>query len=510
MTSAYSTFHISLIASTSSPAMAIHRGIQSAIFFYLSCAPCADARYRKRRKREAAWDRAAREELAAELPGAYRHPSPSSTNPHWQTEIALGPTGVVRGKKKANASSDPRRRAPTGLSMRSESRSELDLAHNERDGDRWNYRPYQRDDEELWGSLNNLNGTTYDGSGLQMPARVRTKDSTSSTYQPNRNPPISDLHPATVTKVSSREEVMWMMQPPPVAEVMNGKERACRSRSDSGGGRLSPAMSASTVSRQVSSRLRERRIRAGEGSTTMSRESSSRTSKSAYNNQVQHTTTQLSFTSVSSRDFALSPTSSRREVDPSEESYHTVLHSQNHCTSRLQPHRNASRPQLSTITSADDLPTACLSPPNRVPTPTDLPDLVNENSIPSPPQSRDSTTTATPRKRAAQPPPILHRHSASILVRTGKELQLLQRMEVSPSPPGSQNRHSQHQPSHDEDVDDMEEDAVLTVRGSDGMMVKKTAAELFDSWYTPDFELETWVLEHTKREGVRERWSMDF
>jgi hypothetical protein len=32
--------------------------------------------------------------------------------------------------------------------------------------------------------------------------------------------------------------------------------------------------------------------------------------------------------------------------------------------------------------------------------------------------------------------------------------------------------------------------------------------ELFDSWYTPEFELPKWIAEHTKRE-VRERWSMD-
>jgi len=35
--------------------------------------------------------------------------------------------------------------------------------------------------------------------------------------------------------------------------------------------------------------------------------------------------------------------------------------------------------------------------------------------------------------------------------------------------------------------------------------------ELFDSWYTPDFELDKWVHEHTKREVTgRKRWSMDF
>jgi hypothetical protein len=33
--------------------------------------------------------------------------------------------------------------------------------------------------------------------------------------------------------------------------------------------------------------------------------------------------------------------------------------------------------------------------------------------------------------------------------------------------------------------------------------------ELFDSWYTPDLDLGRWVHEHTRREGIRERWSFE-
>ena len=72
--------------------MAIHRGIQSAIFYYLSCAPCTGYSYRKKRRKEADRDRVAKHALEMEQPGLYRHPSPFATNVHWQTEIDLGPT----------------------------------------------------------------------------------------------------------------------------------------------------------------------------------------------------------------------------------------------------------------------------------------------------------------------------------------------------------------------------------------------------------------------------------
>jgi hypothetical protein len=33
---------------------------------------------------------------------------------------------------------------------------------------------------------------------------------------------------------------------------------------------------------------------------------------------------------------------------------------------------------------------------------------------------------------------------------------------------------------------------------------------IFASWQSPEVELPKWILEHTRREGVKERWSMDF
>ncbi|EME87430.1 uncharacterized protein MYCFIDRAFT_75287 [Pseudocercospora fijiensis CIRAD86] len=234
--------------------MAVHRGIQSAIFYYLSCAPCADARVKKRRKREAAESRRDRLALEQDEKNVYVHPGEASTtNPNWQSEIELGPHG--RRKKKTGNSSQ-RGLAPSRTSNNGSTKtSSVDLPQRLGSQDsRWNHRVYQREDEELWGSSSNMGASLYAGS-LRRPERAKTADSSrsnGSSYYASRNPPVNDMHPATVTKIASREEVMWMMQPLPVAEVMNGKERAPRSRSDSGGSRMSPSRRPSSESRSRS------------------------------------------------------------------------------------------------------------------------------------------------------------------------------------------------------------------------------------------------------------------
>jgi hypothetical protein len=150
---------------------------------------------------------------------------------------------------------------------------------------------------------------------------------------------------------------------------------------------------------------------------------------------------------------------------------------------------------------------------------------VKENSAPSPPQSRDSdipvlTTTTKPRKtKTIHPPVIPHRHSASILIKSstgGEDLHLL-RTEISPSLSRSPHHHLDDDDHYADDEDDeVAEDPILTTTttvkdsNGNGNGGNLKTEELFDSWYTPDFELGTWVLEHTKREGVRERWSMEF
>ncbi|KAF2717754.1 hypothetical protein K431DRAFT_189726, partial [Polychaeton citri CBS 116435] len=168
--------------------MALHRGIQSAIFYYVSCAPCADVKYRKQRKKEAQWDRENREALELEQPNLYRHPSPSSTNPYWHAEIIEGPTGTR--KKRVNMSeSQTRLKAVSTLS-----------------------------NEELWGldAPDHTSPNNHSTSAITRPSTARTATSQRS-YQSQKHPALNDLHPATTRKINAREEVAWMLQPPPVA-----------------------------------------------------------------------------------------------------------------------------------------------------------------------------------------------------------------------------------------------------------------------------------------------------
>ena len=362
--------------------MAVHRGIQSAIFYYLSCAPCADVRAKKKRKREAEQSRRDRLALEQDEKNKYVHPGEASTtNPNWQSEIELGPHG--RRKKKTGNSSQ-RGLAPSRTSNNgSLQTSAVDLPQRVGSQDsRWNHKVYQREDEELWGSSSNMGGSLYAGS-LKRPERVKTADSsrsTGSSYYASRNPPVNDMHPATVTKVASREDVMWMMQPLPVAEVMSGKERAPRSRSDSGGSRMSP--SSTTLSREVSHRLIDRKLHAGTSSApAMSRESSSRGSNG--NGGQRHDR-------ISEQDFAISPPRETRRPsnglmkDDSDDSTATVIKSPDFTPTRLVPRRAASRPQLSTIFSDNDVPAGLSS--------SDSKSRSDENSSPRAHQSSDEST----------------------------------------------------------------------------------------------------------------------
>nr|POE49355.1 hypothetical protein CFP56_32505 [Quercus suber] len=269
--------------------MALHRGIQSAIFYYLSCAPCADARYRKKRKEEAAQDRAEWEQLEAQMPNLYRHPSPSSTNPYWQAEIAMGPS-LSRGKRKTHAQGSERglKMSATQSSNGSNLPSSVDLPHDGRSWDDrlesgWKLKQYQREDEQLWGSASSAppsrSRLSSQSNVLREPTRplkAKTKappsSSSSSTYKEYRNPAVNELHPAIATRVATRAEVAWMLQPPPVAEVMNGKERVARSRSNSGASRPSTTGSVPSM-RRPSTRIAENKLQLS--GSNLSRRSSS-------------------------------------------------------------------------------------------------------------------------------------------------------------------------------------------------------------------------------------------
>ncbi|CZT22653.1 uncharacterized protein RCC_08358 [Ramularia collo-cygni] len=398
--------------------MAIHRGIQSAIFFYLSCAPCSEARYRKKRRQEAVWNRAERDALEEEMPDAYRHPEPSSTNPYWQSEIALGPQLTARGGNRNKGKNAGGKASREVLSSNTSvaGASSLDLNTLQ-----------QREDEVLWGTTD----MTMDGAGgtvIQRPQRAARRrgmsNETSTTtgtgvsanrYESFRSPAVSELLPPIVRTVHSREEVAWMMQPPPVAEVMSGKREGGRSGASS---RQSSARMARTVSKDsAGSVLRE----------------SPRTL----------------------------PADLRRPSSRGGEFLDSTMIAHD-----LVPMRRvASRPPLlSTIASEGNIPTtgeeARLS----------LVDSANSS------HDNDGHDEIPPSRRPRA-------RSTSASKKTGALKGRVFTAIDSPSP----------------------ERRDLDLEFAEGEL----RPELFDSWYTPDFDVGRWVHEHTRREGVSKRWSFD-
>lgn len=210
--------------------MALHRGIQSALFYYLSCAPWNEANHRKKRRREAARNRA---ERAAEEADAYRHPSPSDTNPNWAVEIAAGPGPTTRGTKRKVPSGGNGKRGSLEYVERggasgngSRVASSTDVARSQGTGggrampgdggefrcdSKQGFAQFQRPDEDL--SLKDSSSSI-----LQRPEKAKLRD-----YYASHNPSINDLHPPTVTKVRSREDIAWIFAPVPTADIMSGK-----------------------------------------------------------------------------------------------------------------------------------------------------------------------------------------------------------------------------------------------------------------------------------------------
>jgi hypothetical protein len=253
--------------------MAIHRGIQSAIFYYLSCAPCTGYSYRKKRRKEADRDRVAKHALEMEQPGLYRHPSPFATNVHWQTEIDLGPTPAPPGKRRAQKKA--RLRTSDENASNVASSVNLGLTQNESNDSTWNLRNWQKDDDDddnYWGPNYPYRGSrrpsTNAASTISRPltARTTTTDRSAATsYYSASNPPINDLHPPIVTRMDTSADVMWMLQPPPPARTARGGSRTTLARSDSTASRPSTRRATNeNLSRQVSQRIVDEKVRNGQ------------------------------------------------------------------------------------------------------------------------------------------------------------------------------------------------------------------------------------------------------
>ncbi|KAJ4352349.1 uncharacterized protein N0V89_007697 [Didymosphaeria variabile] len=201
--------------------------------------------YKKQRRKQAKQARKARTKLQEEQPELYHHPEPTGTNPYWQEEIFMGPGPPPRRARKTNtcntratttAGTQGSAVSQTGSSIDVDRAVEVRLSDDTLDDDNWNRKRYQREDEDLWGFdaieplQTTLSGSSVGVTGLKRPT------SRSGSYYSARAPPVNDLHPPVVSLPSPHpSDNQWMLQPPPKASVMSGKERATlRSRSGSG------------------------------------------------------------------------------------------------------------------------------------------------------------------------------------------------------------------------------------------------------------------------------------
>ena len=242
------------------------RGFQSAVFYYVSCAPCTKLAYRRKRRKEN--HRADAERAAFETEeGVYRHPSPFSTNIYWREEMMLGPgpppkkahrdrdkgkTESTRELGSGGVGSSTNTGTSSADTVVVEDGGAVEEQQERRSDKGWNRRRYQREDEVLWG----LDGPDDNSSTGRK-----------STYYVHRNPAVNDLHPPVVsTHPTHRSETRWMLQPPPSARVMSGKEKANnRSRSDSGSTTGSGKRAVDrTLGRKIGERLMEEKVKRGD------------------------------------------------------------------------------------------------------------------------------------------------------------------------------------------------------------------------------------------------------
>ncbi|KAL4924450.1 uncharacterized protein BDV17DRAFT_211612 [Aspergillus undulatus] len=219
--------------------MWLYRGAQSAVFYYVTCTPCAEHMGRQKRKREAVRARSQREKqqsdggIVTDQPRLHEQPTPFSTNAGWAEELSLGPGPPRRRGGHRTATHHRVESFNTGdYSNGSEEDYDIMVSHppsqrlsklgSRHLGDRINRKihRYQREDEPLWGEEVEVKGSSVGLSGRgKVDARAPSK------YTIPRVPPVNDLHPPIVSGPKSRAETRWMLQPPPSARVMSGKER---------------------------------------------------------------------------------------------------------------------------------------------------------------------------------------------------------------------------------------------------------------------------------------------
>lgn len=345
------------------------RGFQSAIFYYVSCAPCSKFAYQRRRRKDRKRANAEREVEE----GTYKHPSPFNTNQYWREEMLLGP-GPPQKKKERDKEREKEREnwnrgLGTGVSGNTGTSSAdtmvaiegiegREVEQERLSGEGWNKRRYQREDEILWG-FDDDNSAHDPSQGMK---RTQTSSSGTDHYYA-RNPEVNDLHPPIVNTPLDRSQTRWMLQPPPSAKVMEGKERANRSRSDSGtSGRSrgsSKRIGDTSLGRLVGEKIMEERIHRGgvahTDSIPMVRVSSNDPSSSEPSGQRHDREPRLSNDSRSTTTSQRKPppppitTTSADTRHPASRPPLTTILSQTHATqARVRPQRPTLLPMDST------------------------------------------------------------------------------------------------------------------------------------------------------------------
>ncbi|KAL4886435.1 hypothetical protein BJY04DRAFT_177700 [Aspergillus karnatakaensis] len=210
------------------------RGAQSAVFYYVTCTPCDEALNRRKIRNDAVRSRQREkqhsEAVVTDQPRPFPQPMPFSTNPGWMEELALGPGPPKRRGGRATAHHRVESWDTGALSTGSFQDLDISPTPSQRMsklgpkqlGDRFNRMlRYQREDEPLWGEE-----VEVKGSSVGMPGQGKVDARAPSKYYIPRVPPVNDLHPPIVSGPKSRAETRWMLQPPPSARVMSGKEKS--------------------------------------------------------------------------------------------------------------------------------------------------------------------------------------------------------------------------------------------------------------------------------------------
>ncbi|KAK5465032.1 hypothetical protein LTS15_001595 [Exophiala xenobiotica] len=252
------------------------RGVQSAIFYYVSLTPCLEYQHKRKRRNEAKAAHAAEAEIITTQPKPIRQPRAFETNPAWAYELALGPgppkgwkgdkllqnmqKRMAKNEKELNkqqkaSEMPPLQSQPTASPNVTPSRPRAERQVSSAYGnlkdtlrvrihpDGWNWKKYNRDDEVLFGfsarmkglwnratsgSHNEeIEGQEVAGPAVQNRKRAATNESDRYDYYKARNPELNELHPPIVARLpASRSEARWMKLPPPSAAVMSGMKQA--------------------------------------------------------------------------------------------------------------------------------------------------------------------------------------------------------------------------------------------------------------------------------------------